>query len=204
MLKNISALFLGTGLFLAPFVTSTLHAQQNIAVDLANLRQELVLAQQRLGELALRVEQLERDNETLRQKTTAAARDAASTAYVNESVSESNRLLRAAITQSKSDTLQQVATQMEKLANQTNAAIDSLAKSINQRRTATAAPSVSVPVFPDSFPKEGTTYVVQKGDTLSSIAQKNGAKMQDIVNANKIADPTKLQVGQTLFIPGGK
>jgi len=25
--------------------------------------------------------------------------------------------------------------------------------------------------------------------------------MQDIVNANKIADPTKIQAGQTLFIP---
>ena len=38
----------------------------------------------------------------------------------------------------------------------------------------------------------------------TAIAQKTGAKLQDIVNANKIADPTKIRVGQTLFIPGGK
>ena len=45
---------------------------------------------------------------------------------------------------------------------------------------------------------------MQPGDTLSKIAQKTGAKLSDIINANKIADPTKVQVGQQLFIPGGK
>lgn len=93
--------------------------------------------------------------------------------------------------------MQQVSRQMEELARRTNAAIDSLAKGMAQR--------ASVPTtFSDDFPKEGTTYTVQKGDTLSSIAQKTGARLQDIVNANKITDPTKIQVGQALFIPGGK
>lgn len=202
MLKNISALFFGAGLFLAPSA-SVLYAQQNVAVDLANLRQELILAQQRLGELALRVESLERENERLREQTAGAAQSYATVSFVNESVSETNRLLRAAIAQSKSDTLQQVGVQMEKLATQTNTAMESLARSVNQRRAAAANP-VSVPIFATDFPKEGSSYVVQKGDTLSSIAQKTGAKMQDITNANKISDPTKIQVGQTLFIPGGK
>ena len=58
--------------------------------------------------------------------------------------------------------------------------------------------------FKDDFPKEGINYTVQAGDTLGEIARKNNAKLQDIVNANKIADPTKIQVGQTLFIPQGK
>jgi LysM repeat protein len=45
---------------------------------------------------------------------------------------------------------------------------------------------------------------VQAGDTLAVIAKNNNAKLSDIINANKIADPTRIRVGQTLFIPQGK
>ena len=45
---------------------------------------------------------------------------------------------------------------------------------------------------------------MQKGDSLAGIAKKTGAKQQDIVNTNKITDPSRIVVGQTLFIPGGK
>jgi LysM repeat protein len=58
--------------------------------------------------------------------------------------------------------------------------------------------------FSDDFPKESINYTVQKGETLAVIAKKTGAKQQDIINANKIADPSHIQVGQTLIIPGGK
>jgi LysM repeat protein len=87
---------------------------------------------------------------------------------------------------------------MEKLANETQAAINALAKGAATR------PAVSTPAFVDDYPKEGVSYTVQRGDTLSSIAHKTNARMQDIINANKIADPTRLQVGQTLFIPQQK
>jgi LysM repeat protein len=36
------------------------------------------------------------------------------------------------------------------------------------------------------------------------IARKTGARAQDIINANKLADPSRIQAGQVLFIPGGK
>ena len=58
--------------------------------------------------------------------------------------------------------------------------------------------------FGDDFPKEGINYTVQSGDTLAVIARKNNAKLQDIINANKIADPTRVRAGQTLFIPQAK
>jgi LysM repeat protein len=45
---------------------------------------------------------------------------------------------------------------------------------------------------------------VQKGDSLASIAKKTGARQQDIINANKISDPSRITTGQTLFIPAGK
>ena len=56
--------------------------------------------------------------------------------------------------------------------------------------------------FSDDFPKEGVTHTVQAGESLSAIAKKYGVPMKSIQNANRIADPTKLHVGQSLFIPG--
>ncbi|EIP98627.1 metalloendopeptidase-like membrane protein [Opitutaceae bacterium TAV1] len=205
MLKKTKSVIRGAGLLLAAVAgLSVARAQYqqpaNPAADLAALRQEVALASENIRTLTSRVEQLESENARLRQQITSSGQSYASTSYVNESINETSRLLKAAIAQSKSDTLQQVGTQMEKLARETNAAIDSIAKSVNSR----PAPPVSPPPkFTNDFPPEGIEYVVQRGDTLSSIAAKTGGKTKDIINANRIADPTKLQVGQKLFIPGG-
>ena len=84
---------------------------------------------------------------------------------------------------------------MDRLAQQTDLALQTLAKNQNQRAST---------VFSDEFPREGVSYTVQKGETLATIAKKTGAKVQDIINANKLTDPSKIQVGQVLFVPGGK
>ena len=57
-----------------------------------------------------------------------------------------------------------------------------------------AAPSPS-PTPPEQ------TYVVQAGDNPASIAQKFRVKTEDLMAANNIDDPGKLQIGQTLKIP---
>lgn len=44
-------------------------------------------------------------------------------------------------------------------------------------------------------------YVVQKGDTLWTIAQLLGVSIQEIVDANQLSDPSKIYVGQVLTIP---
>jgi murein DD-endopeptidase MepM/ murein hydrolase activator NlpD len=46
------------------------------------------------------------------------------------------------------------------------------------------------------------TYIVQSGDTLYSIAVKFGTTIAAIQQANNIADPNTLAVGQRLLIPG--
>lgn len=163
-------------------------------MDLANLREDVRGLTQRVGDLMLRIEQLERENAALRTKAGAAERNFATVAQLNEAVADLSRDLKAAVASAKTETLQQVATQMEKLANQTNAALDSLAK-VQATRPAAA------PTFSENYSKEGVSYTVQKGDTLAEIAKKTGAKQQDIVNANKLADPSRIVVGQTLFIP---
>lgn len=47
----------------------------------------------------------------------------------------------------------------------------------------------------------GTTHTVAPGQTLSSIAQRYGTTLRAIQDANGIADPNVLHVGQTLKIP---
>jgi LasA protease len=44
-------------------------------------------------------------------------------------------------------------------------------------------------------------YVVQAGDTLSSIASRFGCQLEDLVQANQLIDPDALQVGQQIQIP---
>jgi LysM repeat protein len=170
-------------------------ANSTPAYELASLREDVRLLSQRLGELTLRVEQLERENSDLRTKSSQTY---VTLAQLNEAIADMQKTTQAALHDQKRDTLQQVSVQLEKLANETQAAINALAKSAATR------PAVTTPTFTEDYPKEGVSYTVQKNDTLSSIAHKTGAKMQDIINANKIADPTRLQVGQTLFIPQGK
>jgi LysM repeat protein len=45
------------------------------------------------------------------------------------------------------------------------------------------------------------TYTVAKGDNPYSIAKKMKVKYNDLIKANDIKDPTKLQIGQKLIIP---
>jgi LysM repeat protein len=50
----------------------------------------------------------------------------------------------------------------------------------------------------------GKTYTVKSGDRLVFIAKRFGVTQEDLIVANKIKDPAKLQIGQTLKIPGRK
>lgn len=177
--------------------TSLLVPAVSGQVELANLREDVRGLAQRVGELSLRVEQLERENAALRQSAQGLSQTYVTLNQLNNAIADLNVSVRTAVASSKNETLQQVGVQMEKLAKQTNTAIDSLAKGMATR------PAVQA-TFSDDYAKEGVSYTVQKGDTLALIAKKTGAKQQDIINANKISDPARIVVGQTLFIPGGK
>jgi murein DD-endopeptidase MepM/ murein hydrolase activator NlpD len=62
-------------------------------------------------------------------------------------------------------------------------------------------PITSVKAAP-SGQTSGPIYIVQSGDTLNSIALRFGVSSEDIQNANGIADPNSLAIGQQLIIPG--
>ena len=188
-------LSLGSFVALALAVANPVPAQiDQSRLELANLREEVRGLTQRLGELAMNVEQLTRENNALQ---TRAGQNFVTLEQLNRSLAELNRVMQGALLDQKRDVLQTVAGQIERLVKQTNAALDALAKNQATRPTVPTT-------FADNFPKEGINYTVQTGDSLSNIAKKTGAKMSDIINANKITDPTKIRVGQTLFIPQGK
>ncbi|MBV7337764.1 LysM peptidoglycan-binding domain-containing protein [Chloroflexi bacterium TSY] len=50
---------------------------------------------------------------------------------------------------------------------------------------------------------EGTTYIVQAGDILSSIAAKYNVTLDAIMEANNLSNPDRIFSGQQLVIPGG-
>jgi LysM repeat protein len=54
---------------------------------------------------------------------------------------------------------------------------------------------------PGNSPSTGTKYTVKSGDTLSKVAVAYGVTVQAIVNANSIANPNIIRVGQVLIIP---
>ncbi|MBO9622903.1 MAG: M23 family metallopeptidase [Sphingomonas sp.] len=63
---------------------------------------------------------------------------------------------------------------------------------------------VARPVTPDAKLISAFTYVVQRGDTLSSIANKTGASAEAIARANGVTSPHSISTGQRLTIPGGR
>ncbi|MDR2673523.1 MAG: LysM peptidoglycan-binding domain-containing protein [Opitutaceae bacterium] len=174
---------------------------QNPAVEITNLREDVRILYQRIERLELMVEQLQAQNSRLQTQAAAGAQSYATVAQLNEAIAEVNRAAKAAAAGSRTEILGQIQRQLDALARQTNDAFAALSRN---RAAANATAAVTPPVFSTDFPKEGITYTVQRGDTISVIARKTGAKVQDIINANRIADATKLMPGEKLFIPGAK
>jgi murein DD-endopeptidase MepM/ murein hydrolase activator NlpD len=67
------------------------------------------------------------------------------------------------------------------------------------------APLVTpTPDMPHALPtprQDADQYVVQAGDTLGDIAARYGVSAEALMQANNLADPNALSVGQTLLIP---
>ena len=166
-------------------LTAAAFAQpQNPQVEIANLREDVRLLSQRVAELGLRVEQLETENVALRRKTESGTKNYATVDQLNAAMADLNALVKA---QS-----QAAAQQQERHAREPAAAA--------ARERAAQQPEAPR-AFGTDFPKEGITYTVQKGETLAAIAKKHGAKLQHIIAANKITDPTRVQAGPVLFVP---
>ncbi len=66
-------------------------------------------------------------------------------------------------------------------------------------RKPTPAPAAAVPAKPK--PATGSrTHVVKKGDTIYNVARRYGLSPNEVLRANGISDPSRLQMGQVLKI----
>lgn len=185
--------------FVVGFLAAAAWAQaQNPQVELANLREDVRGLSQRVAQMSLRLEELDRENSELRQRLSAADNKSQVTpAQLNEALAEMRKAIERSSEGASREATQKAATMIERLTVQMNSALDQLAKG----QAAAKPPAVT---FNDNYPKEGVAYVVKQGDSLAVIARKHNVKTADIINANKITDPSKIIVGQTLFIPGAK
>ena len=65
----------------------------------------------------------------------------------------------------------------------------------------TAIPTPAMAATPTLAPV-AATYIVQPGETLFDIAQKYHVSLSALAALNNITDPTTIEMGQTLLIPG--
>jgi LysM repeat protein len=79
-----------------------------------------------------------------------------------------------------------------------------VAPAVTQTAPAKAAATKPVVATTKAAPvvASSATYKVAKGDNPYKIAKKLGVTSQELLKANNIDDPTKLQIGQVLKVPG--
>jgi len=191
-------LLIAAGVALSAFPA---HAQSDdMRVTVAGLKQDVAILSREMRALNLEMEGMRRENEQLRRQVAAASSNQAVQAELNQlsnAVNALRRDYRQADEAQKKQIIAEVTKQIEALAKETQAAIDTVADAVE------ATPSVATPVrFSDDYPKTGVTYTVRSGDTLSKIARELGSTIKHIQNANKIVNPARdLRVGETIFVP---
>jgi lipoprotein NlpD len=70
-----------------------------------------------------------------------------------------------------------------------------------------AAPEVAIAAAPHEDSKEpadGVVHVVQPGQTLWRIARAYDVSLDMLAEANRVADPSRVEVGTPIFIPGAR
>ncbi|MEI6588507.1 MAG: LysM peptidoglycan-binding domain-containing protein [Verrucomicrobiota bacterium] len=171
---------------------------QNTAttVDVANLREDLHGLSDKINDLSLRLEQLEAENTKLRNAGPTKTQSYVTQAQLNDALSELKLTNQNGSETNKDEQPSHLTTQL---------ATSTSKKIVNSSdHPSSASHTTTSGNFSDDFPKDGITYVVQRGDTVALIAKKTSSKFKDIINANKLNDPSRIFVGQTLFIPGAK
>jgi len=75
---------------------------------------------------------------------------------------------------------------------------------LNKNGNTNPAPAPAPTPAPEQTNNNNTTYIVKRGDCLSTIGSKLGVNWKDIANTNGISNPYIIYVGQVLKIPGEK
>lgn len=176
----------------------TCFSQVDNKILLANLKQDIELVNREVTGLRSEVEMLRRENAQLRISVEQASREKSNKREDRIVLELQNRLqaLELAFNQSeraRGSTQKELNQKFQQIIEQMNRGFDQVSKSTN--------PTPQTPTFSNDYPKNGFVHVVEKGETVSSIAQKYKSKVSWIIDANQISDPTKVFVGRELFVP---
>ena len=176
----------------------TCFSQVDSKILLANLKQDIELVNREVTGLRSEVEMLRRENAQLRISVEQASREKNNKREDRVVLELQNRLqaLELAFNQSeraRGSTQEELNQKFQQIIEQMNHGFDQVSKSTN--------PSSQTQTFSSDYPKNGFVHVVEKGETVSSIAQKYKSKVSWIIDANQISDPTKVFVGRELFVP---
>jgi len=168
-------------------------------VQLANLRSDVDRLDQMVRALRLEVEALRRESRETREwvaaQVQAESGKAVSSEQLNAVLRQFEQRIQSANRSGREALVNEVSREIEALAEQTQKAINALAKSIEGQ------PQLEqVIVFSDDYPRTGTTYTVKSGDSLARIAREQGSKVDWIRNANRLSSDI-IYPGQELFIP---
>ena len=170
----------------------------NANVQLANLKQDMELVSRQLAGLRTEVELLRRENAQLRVSVEQLSRHQSSTAS-SGSAKQDVRLqaLESRATQSEKE---QVALQQnfDKKIKELIAEMNKVISQVNKPSKVSSSPA---PSFSNDYPQNGFVHKVERGETVSGIAQKYKSRVKWIIDANRIADTTKVFVGKELFVP---
>lgn len=175
------------------------HSQMaSVNVQLADLRSDVDRLDQLVRSLRLEVEALRRETRETREWVRAQLADSSggvTPEQLNAVLKEFERKIQSVNSASRQTLVNEVSREIETLAEQTQKAINALAKSVEGQ------PQLQqVIVFSDDYPQTGTSYTVKSGDTLARIARDLGSKVDWIRNANRLSSDI-IYPGQELFIP---
>lgn len=171
----------------------------SVNVQMANLRSDVDRLDQIVRALRLEVESLRRENrdlqEWVRAQVSGSSQDTVSSDQLTSVLRQFEQKIQSVNRASRESLVNEVSKEIEKLAEQTQKAINALAKSIEGQ------PQLEqVIVFNDDYPRSGTSYTVKSGDSLGKIARELGSKVDWIRNANRLSSDI-IYPGQELFIP---
>ena len=172
----------------------------DITIRVANLKQDMELVSRELAGLRTEVELLRRENAQLKiqveQSSLKHSTNSGASTQVLQSISERIQSIENRLNQNeKSQSILQknIESKIKDLISQMNKGFDQVQSSPSN--------SSPAPSFNQDYPQKGFVHVIEKGETISSIAKKYSSQTKWIINANQIIDPKKVFVGKELFVP---